>query len=171
MPITAEQLRQMLDRHSELDPFEVRNAAMLLVTFSAGWRRSETSALDLADVSFVPQGLTLWQAYSKSDQTGKGRLVGIDKGKRKRTCPVRALKAWLALRGAWPGPLFTRILNGGRVTEQRLSDEAVYRIVKSGLERIGVDPGPYGARSLRSGFVTCAAENGATEVAIQMRTG
>lgn len=151
----------------------IRNRAMILLGFASGWRRSEIVALRLTDISFVPQGLALWQRSSKTDQIGEGRLVGIERGQRAVTCPVRALQAWLSLRGDWAGPLFVRIGPRQQVTRIGLEPrgETMHNALKRVLEQIGEDPRRFGAHSLRSGMITEAAKHGASEAAIKQRTG
>jgi integrase len=173
-PITPEQLRKiaMLECHS---PAQIRNRAMLLLAFASGWRRSEIVALDRRDVEFPPgKGIGLRQWKSKTDQKGEGRYVGIHFGDHEATCPVRALRAWLALRGDWQGPLFTRLAPDCKtVTRDRIDKrgEVLYAAIKRWMERIGEDPALYGGHSTRSGFVTAASERGASIAAIKQRTG
>ncbi len=150
---------------------EVRNRAILLVGFASGLRRSELVALDFADVKVVRQGVVLRLGVTKTDQVGAGRQLGIQPGANEATCPVRALKAWLKLRGDSPGALFTRITPGGTVSLHRLRGAVVSRVLKAALESVGVDSSGYAAHSLRAGFVTASSEAGASELAIMRRTG
>jgi integrase len=152
-------------------PIEIRNRALILVGFAGGMRRSELVSLDMADVRFCAQGFTYRLGASKTDQEGKGRLVGIPPGSVAATCPVLALRAWLDVRGRASGPLFTRITAGGSVTLDGLRGSVVSRVLKSALEASGVNSAPYAAHSLRAGCVTAAAECGAGELAIMRRTG
>jgi integrase len=115
--------------------------------------------------------LVLRLRKSKTDQLGKGRVTGIHYGKREETCPVRALEAWLKVRGEWRGPLFTRINKSGEVLHAGLAGESILDVVKRCLSLIGVDPSAYGAHSLRAGMITAAAESGADAAAIMGRTG
>ena len=151
----------------------IRNRAMILLTFASGWRRSEIVALRYSDVSFVREGLALWQRSSKTDQTGEGRLVGIERGRRALTCPVRALEAWLETRGRWEGPLFVRMSSNGSVTRTGLEPrgERLHQALKRMLAEIGEDPARFGAHSLRAGMITEAAKHGASESSIMQRTG
>lgn len=170
--LTYDQLAAITKRFDLSNPVEVRNKALLLLGFAAGWRRSEIIALQFQHVQMVERGMTLFQARSKVDQESKGRLVGIDYGKRALTCPVRAMQAWIALRGTWNGPLFTRVHN--RVISRHAMHERgeiVHSIVKRGLTAIGEDPARYGAHSLRAGMITVATEAGASEASIMQRTG
>ena len=144
----------------------VRDRAMLAFGFSLAARRSELVALDLADLRFVARGVVVTIRRSKTDQEGRGRVVGIFHGSKPSTDPVRALRAWLFLRGRRPGPLFP-----GRGPGGRLLPAAVSQILKRNVLAIGLDPAAYGAHSLRAGFVTAAAELGVPESLIMQRTG
>lgn len=170
--LTYEMLRTSA-LHFPDTPLGIRNRAMILLTFASGWRRSETVALRRSDVSFVPQGLALWQRSSKSDQTGEGRLVGIERGKRALTCPVRALQAWMKVRGDWDGPLFVRMTSTGELTRQGFEPrgEMLHHALKRAIAAIGENPVRFGAHSLRAGMITEAAKHGASESAIMLRTG
>lgn len=150
-----------------------RNRAMILLQFAAGWRRSEIVALRRGDVHFVAKGMALWQRSSKTDQAGEGRLVGIERGKRALTCPVRALEKWLELRGEWDGPLFVRFSPRGEMTHAALAPraETLHKALKSVLQRAGEDARRFGSHSLRAGMITEAAQHGASEAAIMRRTG
>jgi integrase len=148
-----------------------RDRAALLIGFGAGFRRSELCGLDLADVSVRKEGLLLRLRRGKTDQEGRGREVGVHRGRRVATCPVRALEAWLRERGRWPGPLFVRIMADGAVTHERLRGGAVAELVKAAARRVGLDAARYSGHSLRAGFATAAAERGASDRDIMARTG
>jgi site-specific recombinase XerD len=151
---------------------DMRDHAMLLLTFASGWRRSEIVALRLCDVWFERKGLRLRLGASKTDRDGsEGREIGIPLGSDPLTCPVRTLRKWVEKRGAWSGPLFTRISQAGFVEHSGLSGEVVNKRLKKALKSIGKEVSKYGAHSLRAGMVTAAAENGAELAAIMQRTG
>lgn len=144
----------------------LRDRAILAVGFQMAARRSELVALDLADVRFVRQGMVITVRRGKTDQTGQGRVIGVFEGSKPSTDPVRALRDWLWCRGKAPGPLFTSGASGRRLRAATVGD-----IVKRNCLAIGLDPTPYGAHSLRAGFVTAAAELGTPESLIMQRTG
>lgn len=152
-------------------PRGARDRAVLLFGFASGLRRSELAVLDLVDVSSEAAGLVVQVWRSKTDQEGAGRVVGVHRGVRRATCPVRAVEAWLVERGPWPGPLFCRVSAGGTVQRGRLSGASVAAVVKRAAERIGLDPARYGGHSLRAGCATAAAAGGASDTAIMGRTG
>lgn len=173
--LTPELLRKLCRRlESSGLRIDVRDRAMFLVGFGAGWRRSEISSLDLGDLEFERRGrgAVIRLGASKTDQTGKGRLVGLPPGEHPETCPVAALKEWLKVRGGWDGPLFTTFQKGSdEVEHHRVAGFTVYSRFILHLQRMGIDAGRYGAHSLRAGHVTAAAERGASLAQIAERTG
>jgi integrase len=169
--LTPAQLRAMAPAfRARGQLIDIRDCAMVLLCFAGGWRRSELVALDFGDVKWLDQGLTLWLGKSKTDQTGRGRLVGICRGERAVTCPLRGLDAWLARRGREPGPLFLP-MRGLGLGKGRLHSDGVRRAVLRGLRLIGEETGRFGAHSLRAGMITASIEAGATETSVMLRTG
>ena len=170
--LTYELLRRMVGRLGDTR-LGCRNRAMLLLGFACGWRRSEVVSLEYRDVRFVPRGMEIWLGASKTDQIGAGRLVGIEPGRRALTCPVRALREWLAVRGHWEGPLFVKFTPWRELVREPLSPRGVvlYEMVKKLAAAVGEDAKRYGAHSLRAGMITEAARHGASESAIMQRTG
>ena len=85
-------------------------------------------------------------------------------------CPVRALRAWLEASGITSGAVFRPVAVGSRLIPERLSDRAVALVVKRSLP-VGKDSGRFAGHSLRAGFVTSAANGGASIKAIMRQTG
>ena len=73
------------------------------------------------------------------------------------------MQAWLSAAEISEGPLFRPVLKGGRVQAGPLTPHSVARIVKRYAARVGLDPAAYAGHSLRAGFITSAAESGASE--------
>lgn len=168
----AELRRLCAALQAEGSPISIRDRAMILMQFAAGWRCSEVTGLDLDDLRFTRQGFVITLGASKTDQDGSdGRIVGIEHGEHPATCPVKALREWLAIRGRWPGALFSRITTNGGILEHGLAGDAINHRLKIALAGIGESPQRYGSHSLRSGMVTTAIERGASETLIMMRTG
>ena len=168
--VTVKQLRAMCGKLGRT-PIGVRDHALLLLGFSTGMRRSELSALNCDDLQFLPKGLRVSIGRSKTDQEGKGRIVGVFEGKNTTTDPVKWVKYWLKVRGREPGPLFVSFGSGGVNRMERLGERSIGCIVKDAAEAIGLDPTRYGAHSLRAGLVTAAAENHVPEYVIMQTTG
>jgi hypothetical protein len=88
-------------------------------------------------------------------------------------CPVAALRAWLDAAGIVEGALFRRVWNrrAQRVGAQRLTARIIADIVEAGASRLALDPGSFGAHSLRSGLVTTAVKRGVNLLKICDQTG
>ena len=69
---------------------------------------------------------------------------------------------WLGAAGITEGPVFRPINKAGAVSPLRLTDRSVANIVKLYAGRIGLDARTFSGHSLRSGFLTSAAANGAS---------
>lgn len=156
--LTADVLQRAV-RKIPTDLAGLRDRALILVGFAAALRRSELVALDVADIGRHPKGLVLTIRRSKTDQTGKGTTKAIPHGKRLGVIP--ALDAWLVAAKITSGPVF-RGVRGGQVLAGRLSTERVACIVKARVAAIGLDPTTFAGHSLRSGYITTAADHGAS---------
>ena len=169
-PLVVDALRQLLEPFTLSKPIDLRDRALLTLGFAGGFRRSELVALDDSDLVLGNDGLTLTIRRSKTDQEGAGRTIGIPFGGTPLTCPVRAVRDWLDMSEVTDGPLF-RGVRHGKVSEARLTDQMVARIVKKRALAVGLDPSVLAGHSLRSGFATTAAKCGKTERAIMRQTG
>lgn len=149
-----------------------RDAALLLVGFAGAFRRSELAALDVTDVADDANGFVVTLRRSKTDQHGAGRKVPIPFGSDPKTCPVRALRAWLDASGSpTEGPLFRSVLRGNRLTSNRLHGRDVTRLVQRAARRARVRVERLSGHSLRSGFITAAARAGKSIASIARTTG
>jgi integrase len=144
------------------DLLGLRDRAIILLGFAGGFRRSELVALEIADINWRRDGITILIKRSKGDQEGEGQTVGILYGRRERTCPVRALKRWIEASGLAEGVIFRRVKGSGIAAA--LTDQVIWRVVKRHAAAAGLDPSNLGAHSLRVGHVTQALENGADPV-------
>jgi site-specific recombinase XerD len=138
----------------------IRDRAILLLGFAGAFRRSELVALDVADIRPSDGGLRVTIRRSKVDQEGEGATIAIARGS--TDCPARALAAWLNAAGICEGPVFRPINRVGNVSSARLNDRSVANIVKQYAQRVGLDAKMFSGHSLRSGFLTSAAANGAS---------
>jgi site-specific recombinase XerD len=138
----------------------IRDRAILLLGFAGAFRRSELVALDVIDIEPSDEGLRIYVRRSKTDQEGEGAIVAIAPGT--TDCPALALLSWLSAAGIAEGAVFRSINRAGKVSRTRLSDRSVANIVKTYAGRVGLDARTFSAHSLRSGFLTSAAANGAS---------
>lgn len=148
----------------------VRDRALLLIGFGGAFRRSELVALDVEDVEITDDGLVINLRRSKTDQGGKGRLLGIPFGSKADSCAVTAFRDWLHAAGISSGALFRGVSTQGKLLA-RLSDKGVARAVKRAAEKAGLDTERYSGHSLRAGLATSAAAGGAYDRDIMRQTG
>ena len=149
------------------------------VGFAAALRRSELAAVRTEHLSFTPDGLRLLIPKSKSDQQGAGQVVGVAYGSRAETCPVRAVRSYVAAAGreladqGRPSPLRGRCSVRGPVGAAGAQSDCR---TDSSQRRQGLCPsGRARLDALRwtlaeAGFATTAARAGKPDRAIQKQT-
>ena len=137
-----------------------RDKALLLLGFAGAFRRSELVALEVGDIAEETAGLRVQIRRSKTDQEGKGQSVAITRGE--VFCPVAALQDYLQAAGITAGPIFRPVTKGGAVRKAALSTKSVACIVKAYAGLAGFDSAEFAGHSLRAGFLTSAAEAGAS---------
>lgn len=168
-PLLDQQLLQMLQR-CPATLQGMRDRAILALGFAGAFRRGELAALDVSDLTFHADGhLSCLLRHSKTDQAGKGLVKPILNGQRLQ--PVQHLRWWLEQAGISEGPVFRSIDWADGATEQRLSGQWIWRVVKKYAALIGIDPKTVGAHSLRAGFVTSAGEHNVELYKIMEVTG
>jgi integrase len=146
-----------------------RDRALLLVGYAGGLRRSELVMIDRHDIEEAPGGLRIRIQRSKTDPTGEGAFIGLAMGEHQETCPVRALRTWIAVSEADVGPVFRKVSRSGRVSFEALTPGAVRRILLRRAALAGLEVAPserLSPHGLRAGFITQAHLNGASEEAI-----
>lgn len=161
---SLKELRRAVDALED-SPTGLRNRAILLLGFTGAFRRSELVALDVEHVLIDETGMVLRLERSKTNQFGEVEEKAVSFAREGEYCPIRALQAWLEVLEKTSGPLFVRIRKGQRLTDDRLSDEWINRLVQQYLG------GVYTAHSLRASFVTIAKSNGADDREVMNQTG
>lgn len=164
-PADAAALRNMLAAIEGDGLRAVRDRAILGIGMAAALRRSEIVALEVDHVGIVPEGLRLTIARSKTDRAAQGAIIAIPEGSRIR--PKALLLAWIAAAGHTDGPLFRRLSRTDALTSSPMSDRAVARLVQRYAAAAGYDPTHYAGHSLRAGFLTEGAAQGATIFKLQ----
>ncbi len=99
-------------------PAGYRDLAIFGLMYIGGLRRSEVADLNVEDIDLE---------LKEARVIGKGnkeRMLFLDDG------TVTAVERWLALRGDHDGALFYRVLKNGKIQAGRLSDQAIYNVVK-----------------------------------------
>ncbi|MDO9713106.1 DDE-type integrase/transposase/recombinase [Paracraurococcus lichenis] len=98
----------------------------MLLGFAAELRRSELVAVQREHITVTPEGLRLLIPRAKTDQQGRGAELGIPRGKKPETCPVRALEAWLQASDCRYGPVFRKIDRWGTIEAAALRGRWAY---------------------------------------------
>lgn len=138
----------------------LRDRAILLLGFGGAFRRSELAALMAEEIEEADGGLRVLIRRSKTDQEAEGQIVPVLRGAKQ--CPVEAVTAWMEAAGIESGPLFRRMVKGGTVRPEALTPHSIGQIVKFYAKKAGYKAEDFGGHSLRAGFLTSAAENGAS---------
>lgn len=172
------ELARLLDAECPATPLAVaRDQALLLSGFWTAGRRSNLSALNWRDITdHGVDGIGVRFRRSKTDQEGHGRTKWLPKAPpgSDKACPATAMCAWreqlTAALGRAPRedePVFVQLTGAGtlkvhatgrpaRLTGEGINDVVQRLVVAAGLTgkpKRG-ERNPYGAHSLRAGFVT-----------------
>ena len=171
---TVEVVRYLLNSiPDDKSPKNVRDKAIIALGFAGAFRRSELCAIDVEHLKWVFRGtqeiVLIELKRSKTDQEGRRMTKAIFPSKDTPYSPTELLKRWLKIRGS-EGALFTRILKGEHMTDERLTPQSVRLIVKQTAVKAGLSL-DLTEHSLRSGFVTTAIRQGKTERSIMNQTG
>ena len=169
-PVCVDELRAMVSALGVDTLAGLRDRALLVLGFAGAFRRGEIVALEVADLTFCEDGLTVAIRRSKVDQEGEGAAVGLPYGSNPDTCPVRTVRRWLAAAGLESGALFRSVDRHGNVRAGAMAGRSVALIIKRAAEGAGLDPAGYSGHSLRAGLATSAARAGKSERTI-MRQG
>lgn len=167
-PTDAAVLRNLLGHIEGNELRAVRDRAILAILaigMAAALRRSEIVALQVEHIELVPEGLRLTISQSKTDQARLGAVIAIPEGSRIR--PKALLLDWMAAAGHGEGPLFRRLSRLDALTPAPMSDRAIARLVQRYAAAAGYDPTQFAGHSLRAGFITEGAAQGATIFKLQ----
>ncbi|MEX0774749.1 MAG: tyrosine-type recombinase/integrase [Phycisphaeraceae bacterium] len=139
-------------------PAGARDAALLATVLSSGLRRSEAADLDLADYDASWGRLRI-----RSPVTDDSRLVVFSAAAR------ATMNHWLADRGDRAGPLLQPVNKSGAIIWRRLTDQAIYDIIRRLAQRAGL---PHlTMRDLRRAYVVSLIAAGHTQEQVQQLAG
>lgn len=136
----------------------IRDAAIIAVGYIAGLRRAELAGLLFSD--FDQEACTLTIRRGKGN---KERIVPVANG----ACD--ALLDWLHVRGVEPGPLFTRVWYGDKVTLDGIAEQTVYDMLIRRAEQAGVKK--FSPHDLRRTFAGDLLDAGADIATVQKLMG
>jgi len=165
-----EHIKRMVDTVDVKTYQGCRDRALLLLGFAGAMRRSELVALDVAHLKLSDEGFVVTIVKSKTDQEGQGQVVAIPRVVGSPYCPVQAVLEWMAMAGIEQGALFRRVAKGNKLSADRLTDQSVARIIKKLAARAGLIASQYAGHSLRSGFLTSAAQQRASLFKMQAQS-
>ena len=139
-------------------PIGARDAALIAILSGSGIRRSEAVALEVAD--FDPETGAIGVRKGKG---GKPRTVYLPAG------AIKAVKAWLEVRGNSPGILLNPVRRGGHIEVKGVTDQAVMVILrKRGVQaKIAV----FSPHDFRRTFITNLLEAGADILTVSRLAG
>jgi len=148
----------------------LRDRALILIGFAGAFRRSELCAMAVCDLSFSDSGLVINIPRSKADLEQAGDKVAIPLGEHDQTCPIRALREWLAAANVTSGAVFRAVDRHNKVAANGLHRDSIAEILKTAATRAGINATNIAGHSVRAGMATQAALNGSSERAIAKTT-
>lgn len=147
----------MASCEDDLTPAGARDAAIIALMYTCGLRRDEVVKLDLEN--FEPE---------------TGKLVILGKRNKQRTAylingAAGAMADWLDVRGNEPGPLFYPVNKGGKLTRQRMTNQAIYNILAKRADLAGVKE--FSPHDMRRTFVSDLLDAGADITTVAKMAG
>lgn len=163
-PVTLDVLRALIDATDPETLAGKRDRVLVVLGFALMARRSELAALQISDLTFTEDGITVLIRSSKTDQEAVGAEVPIPSGVHSLTDPVRVTRAWLAAlaeQGITSGPLLRRIDRWDRLQGGGMSPWSINERIKVLAQRADLPPTiVLTAHGLRAGGPTEAAKAG-----------
>jgi integrase len=146
-----------------------RDRAILLLGFAAALRRSELAAIEREHLTLGAEGMRLLIPRAKADQEGEGAEVGVPRGAKPETCPVRAMEAWLRDSDCRYGSVFRKVDRWGKLSAEGLHPNSLPKIFARHVAGAGLTAAALERLSLhglRAGLITEAYQAGARDEAI-----
>ena len=158
----------------------LRDKALILIGFYSFCRRSELLGMKYEHLNFGDSGIQVLIPFSKTDQTGEGRMIFLPKTN-DDFCPVKSLKNWLEIARIDNGPLFYKINKSNSIEKYTmnqmnqkvsLNDASFVLILKKRARAAGLeDCDKISGHSLRIGSITQARMNGVPTHEIMAQSG
>lgn len=139
----------------------VRDAAIIVLGYTAGLRRAEIAGLQMGD-------------YQATGEDECQITVRQGKGRKERVVPLNgstcdALSDWLHVRGNADGALFLAFNKGDNMTERGISEQTVYDMLAKRADQAGVKE--FSPHDLRRTFAGDLLDNGADIATVQKLMG
>ena len=157
-----------------------RDKALILMGFYSFCRRSELLGMKYEHLHFGKEGIQVLIPFSKTDQTGEGRMILLP-STNDDFCPVESLKKWLEVARIDKGPLFFKINKSNTIEKYTmnkmnqkvsLNDSSFVLILKKRSAEAGLENcDKISGHSLRIGAITQARMNGAPNHEIMAQSG
>ena len=168
-PVLVETLYLLADCFGD-DIVSIRDKALILLGFAGAFRRSELVRIQMDELNFAPQGMTIFVPHAKGDQLGHGATIAIPYAPDPEICAVRAVEQWILAAQIHYGPLFRGFKRNLEVRRDQLNDKSVALIVKKYAGMAGFNPDDFAGHSLRRGFATSAAQHDIDALTIMRQT-
>ncbi|HEY1601749.1 MAG TPA: tyrosine-type recombinase/integrase [Pirellulales bacterium] len=140
---TLEQVRAMYARIVGDDAPARRSRAAFRLLFDLGLRRMEVLAIDVEDCDLSPGGRACVMVRGKGKRTKSPITLPEE--------TAAALRSWMAVRGAQPGPLFISLSNSSR--GRRLSGQSLFVLIQDLGRQVGTKTGIH---QMRHSSITAA---------------
>ena len=134
-----------------------RDAAIISIMYAAGLRRDEIVSLDLEHYNGETGELKV------RGKGNKERMLYIDNG------ALDALNDWLSIRGDHNGPMFHPVNKGGIIQYRRMTDQAIYNLLKHRADKAGI--ARFSPHDLRRSFISELLDRGADVVTVKDLAG
>ena len=158
----------------------IRDKALILIGFYSFCRRSELLGMKYEHLTFSDDGIQVLIPFSKTDQTGEGRVIFLPKHS-DNYCPVKALNNWLEVARIDKGPLFYKINKSNKIEKYTLNsknlkisltDSHFVLMLKKRSTAAGLDnSNNISGHSLRIGAITEARMRGVPTHEIMAQSG
>lgn len=166
IPLLTEDMRAIITALDTETMQGKRDKALLLLEWTGAFRAGEVGTIHVADMQYTPRGYLITLRKSKTDQTGQGQRVAIPMNKKNPAfCPVVALKEWMLAAAIRSGAVIRPVNRHGQPGKNGITRDGINDIVKRVVVAAGYDPEGYSSHSMRGGFVTSAALEGASDAA------
>ena len=166
--LTVSSVKKVLHTFSDTKSIDIRDKALLLLSFFGLFRRSEVTFTPRKDkleesmllrrhLHFNKQGVFVFLVKSKTDVLSEGTSVLVGRNRvNTNLCPVRALEHWMdhSSAAANSDPVFSTVVSNEIQSSTPFKSDAWCKRLKLLVQRVGLDPTLYSPHSLRSGGTT-----------------